>query len=351
MATPFDVPLSIASCSIGLPRHTLHQKVEALSQAGFRGIELSMPDLQSFASSHLGTDVAANDYTALCRAGVEIRRLCAAHGLEIMLLQPFSNFEGWPEGSPERRDAFERAGAWISVMDAVGADTLQVGSSDSEGIAASVEVLAADLAQLADMLAKKGYRLAYENWCWGTHTRTWKDAWTVVREVDRPNVGLCLDTFQIAGGEWGDPTTESGRLVTGGGGGPEAELDMSFKISMQELTKSVPADKIYLLQISDAYRVSPPMKPEPDDSGLRARGRWSHDYRPLPYDGGYLPIAQVAEAVLGTGFRGWFSTEVFDGQFEKKYHDSLHKFARKAVDSHHKLLREVDEKRALTGLE
>lgn len=42
--------------------------------------------------------------------------------------------------------------------------------------------------------------LAYENWYWSTH------AWDIVRQVDWHNVGLCLDTFQIAGSEWSDPT-------------------------------------------------------------------------------------------------------------------------------------------------
>ncbi|KAL2865951.1 uncharacterized protein BJX67DRAFT_356838 [Aspergillus lucknowensis] len=45
----------------------------------------------------------------------------------------------------------------------------------------------------------------------------------------------------------------------------------------------------------------------------RPSRRWSHDYRPMPYDGGYLPIEAVERAVLKTGFRGWFSMEIFDG--------------------------------------
>jgi len=68
-----------------------------------------------------------------------------------------------------------------------------------------------------------------------------------------------------------------------------------------------------LLQISDAYKLGVPMKPDVKngkgelvgrgEGGLR-RGRWSHDYRPYPFNGGFLPVVQVAKAVLGTGFRG-----------------------------------------------
>jgi hypothetical protein len=43
-----------------------------------------------------------------------------------MMLQPFSNFEGWEKGSREREDAFARARGWIRIMRAVGTDMLQV---------------------------------------------------------------------------------------------------------------------------------------------------------------------------------------------------------------------------------
>jgi sugar phosphate isomerase/epimerase len=337
---PIKVPVSLASCSIGLPKHTLHQKIEALSQAGFDGIELSFPDLQSFAERHFNRNIADDDYASLREAGVEVGKLVRRHGLKIMVLQPFANFEGWPKGSKEREEAFSRARGWISIMDAVGTDMLQVGSTDSEGITDSVSELAKDLAELADMLAHKGYKLAYENWCWATRAPTWRDVWAIVQEANRPNIGLCLDTFQTAGGEWGDPTTESGRIEAGGV--TETELDERYRVSLQELVQTVPPEKIYFLQISDAYRVQPPLERKVDESGLRPRGRWSHDYRPLPYDGGYLPITGFVEAVLATGFRGWFSIEVFDGQFEKKYGDDLLKFAKKAMEAHTKLLKEAD---------
>jgi hypothetical protein len=57
--------------------------------------------------------------------------------------------------------------------------------------------------------------------------------------------------------------------------------------------------------------MDPPLDKKPDEQGLRPRGRWSHDYRPLPYDGGYLLVVEVTKGVLATGFRGWMSIEVF----------------------------------------
>ncbi|KAI9882606.1 MAG: hypothetical protein M1823_005653 [Watsoniomyces obsoletus] len=181
--------------------------------------------------------------------------------------------------------------------------------------------------------------MAYENWCWSTHAPSWKDAWEMVQKVDRPNVGLCLDTFQTAGGEWGDPTTESGiRDHPGGREGLEAD----FRRSLEELSTIVPPEKIFFLQISDAYRPRVPFNPESDEQGLRPRGRWSHDSRPMPFNGGYLPVKEVTEAVLKTGFRGWMSMEIFDGGAEGKgkEYDDLNAFAVEGMQLLNKLLEE-----------
>ncbi|KAK4234041.1 xylose isomerase-like protein [Achaetomium macrosporum] len=337
---PTRLPVAFASCSIGLPRHTLHQKIEAIREAGFDGIELSFPDLQAYASRHFGREIAGDDYGSLCEAAKAVGTMCAGHGLKVLVLQPFSNFEGWPQGSQQHREAFARAEAWIDIMEAAGTDMLQVGSSDSPDMLRDVDQLAADLASLADMLAARGFRLAYENWCWATCAPRWKDVWEIVKKADRPNIGLCLDTFQTAGGEWGDPTTKSGRIEAGGIAAED--VSKAYAASLDELARIVPADKIYFLQISDAYRPAPPLGTAVDpESGLRPRGRWSHEHRPLPYDGGYLPIKEFVRAVLATGFRGWCSIEVFDGRFEEKYGDDLRKFAKRGMEAYQRLLSEA----------
>jgi hypothetical protein len=76
----------------------------------------------------------------------------------------------------------------------------KVEASDIEDVSHSVDVMAADLAKLAEMCAEKGFRVVYENSCWATRTPTWKAAWEIVKKANQPNLGLALDTFQIAGG-------------------------------------------------------------------------------------------------------------------------------------------------------
>ena len=219
---------------------------------------------------------------------------------------------------------------------------MQVGSTDSPNITASRETLASDLRELADLLAEHNFRLAYENWCWATHAPDWKDVWAIVQIVDRANIGLCLDTFQTAGGEWADPTTESGIIES-----VESleVLEKRFHKSLEQLGKSIPPEKIYILQISDAYKPKKPLEPNPDESGLRPRGRWSSCLRPAPFNGGYLPVVDVAKAVLKTGFRGWFSMEIFDGGPGGTGQDwsDMSAYAKKAMASHKRLLEEVAE--------
>lgn len=213
----------------------------------------------------------------------------------------------------------------------------KVGATDTPGerISTRREDIVADLRQLADMLEREKFRMAYENWCWSTHAPTWKDVWEIVKEIDRPNVGLCLDTFQTAGAEWGDPTTASGLIEEV----PKEELDKRFAASMDELSRTIPPEKIYLLQISDAYKPVQPLERKVIN-GLRPRGRWSHDFRPMPYDGGYLPIEQVTKAVLRTGFRGYFSMEIFDSGPDGKGKDyEMEGFALKAQQNMQTLLK------------
>ena len=85
-----------------------------------------MPDILAYGKKISGKDIDPKDYGMLKQVGLDIRRLCEKHRLDILMLQPFANFEGWPKGSEERIDAFERAAGWSQIMEAVGTDMLQV---------------------------------------------------------------------------------------------------------------------------------------------------------------------------------------------------------------------------------
>lgn len=340
-----SIPISYATCSLGSPSNPppLLDRLDAISSAGFSAVELSFPDILSHGQTLLGHQIEPSNYDELCRVSADIKNECEKRKLGVMMLQPFANFEGWPEGSGGREDALKRARGWIRIMQSCGTDLLQVGSTDSPIERLDTGKMVSDLRHLCDMLKEHGFRLAYENWCWSTHAPDWKDVWNIVKQVDRPNIGLCLDTFQTAGGEWADPRTSSGLLEHVS----KEELEKRFHQSLEELSSTIPKDKIYLLQISDGYKVPQPFCAERDESGLLPRGRWSHDFRPLPYNGGYLPVVDVAAAVLKTGFRGWFSYEVFDGGPDGKRQDvDIVAYAQAARNVQTRLLRECAGERA-----
>lgn len=333
-----SIPLAYASCSIGCKKeHTLPKKLDAIAKAEFQAIELSMPDLVSFANMlHSESTIEDHNFPELTSAARNLKSILDDKKLKVFMIQPFANFEGWSKGSPERVDAWKRVEGWTKIMEAVGCDMLQVGSSDSpaDKIGTDRGRFVQDLQELADYLAKKNMRIAYENWCWSTHAPNWEDVWDICKKVNRPNFGLCLDTFQSAGGEWGDPTTASGKIEDGRS--PE-QLEKDWKASCDKLARTVPKDKIYLLQISDAYKPQRPLAREERD-GLRPRGRWSMSLRPLPFEG-YLPVVDFTKAVLQTGFRGWFSYEIFDGGPNGKGRDyELEPFAQHAMETQTELM-------------
>ena len=88
------IPTCYATVFFGTPNLPSDEKLKAIAAAGFQGIELGFPDLLSFASKNLGKDVGPHNFGLLCNAGLEVKRMCAGLGLKIVMLQPFSNFEG-----------------------------------------------------------------------------------------------------------------------------------------------------------------------------------------------------------------------------------------------------------------
>jgi len=154
-------------------------------------------------------------------------------------------------------------------------------------------------------LSESSFRLAYENWCWATNFPTWSSTHEIIKLANRPNIGLCLDTFQTIGSEYADPRTELGLIEHSDIS--LQKLEENFRDSLMRLSKEVDPAKIYVLQISDAYIPPAPLQDDEDgeESGLRARGKWSHDFRPYPFHGGAFSAqcVEMVKAVLGTGCR------------------------------------------------
>jgi 4-hydroxyphenylpyruvate dioxygenase len=116
-------------------------------------------------------------------------------------------------------------------------------------------------------------RVGFEALAWGRHVNDYRDAWEIVRRADHPSIGIILDSFHA--------------------------LAPSFPVTPIE---SIPADKIFLVQLADAPRL-----------GLDVLS-WSRHFRCFPGQGD-LPVKAFMEAVLATGYKGPWSLEIFNDQF------------------------------------
>ncbi len=156
----------------------LLEKLEAISAADFKAVEIFENDLIAYPASPK-----------------EVRRICGDLGLKIVTCQPFRDFEGLPE--EKRRRAFDRAERKFDLLQELGTDLLFVCSSASPEMTGGVERFADDFALLGERAARRGMRVGYEALAWGRQIFDYRDAWEVVRRANRDNVGLLLDTFHI----------------------------------------------------------------------------------------------------------------------------------------------------------
>jgi 4-hydroxyphenylpyruvate dioxygenase len=242
---------SIATVSMG---GTLEAKLMAAAKAGFRAVEMFENDLTFFDGTPRN-----------------VRRMAEDLGLEIVALQPLRDFEAMPE--PQRKRNFERAARKLDLMDELGARLLCLCSNVAPEAIDDPARAAEDLAQLADAARGRGYRIGYEALAWGTHVRDWMQAWDIVRRADRPNLGVVLDSFHIC-----------------------------VRNNPIEPIASIPGDRIALVQVADA----PALVMDPLSL--------SRHHRCFPGQGD-LPIAQFLDAVVGAGYRGPISLEIFNDQF------------------------------------
>src|SRR5262249_33028730 len=153
----------------------LHDKLEAIAAAGFKGVEIFENDLLSFN----GTPA-------------DVRRMIEGLGLKSIAFQPFRDFEGMP--GERRGRAFQRAERKFDLMQELDCNLLMVCSNVSPESLGGIDRAAADLRELGERAAKRGLRVGFEALAWGRHINDYRDAWEAVRRADHPAVGVVLDT-------------------------------------------------------------------------------------------------------------------------------------------------------------
>ena len=242
---------SIATVSIS---GNLQEKLEAISAAGFDGIE-----------------IFEQDFIADAGTPREIGQMIRDHGLAIDLFQPFRDFEGLT--GAQRDKAFDRAERKFDLMQELGTDLILICSSVHKDARGGIDRAAEDFNALGERAAKRGLRVGYEALAWGRHVNDHRDAWEIVRRADHANVGIILDSFHT----------------------------LARKID-PETIRRIPGDKIFFVQLADAPAI---------DMDLLY---WSRHFRNMPGEGD-LDITAFMQAVAATGYDGVISLEIFNDQF------------------------------------
>lgn len=334
--------LAITSMSLGRVQagHSLAHRLDMAQKYGYKGIELFYDDLLSIVTElRLGeTSLHTNQLLA---ASV-IRDMCAARDISILTLQPFANYEGLVDRTAHAKRIEELKELWFPLAHTLGTDIIQIPSSylPADQISDDVGLIVQDLREVADLGLQQEppIRFVYESLGWGTRVDRWEQCWEVVRHVDRPNFGICLDTFNIACAIYADPASPGGRT-------PRAEEEV--RESMKRLVARVDVRKVFYVQVVDAEKLADPLvEGHPFYSAdLPARMSWSRNCR-LFYGeherGAYLPVLPMALAIFrGLGFEGWVSLELFNRRMSDPDPIVPEELACRGARSWAKLIRDV----------
>ncbi len=264
---------SIATVSIS---GDLPEKLSAIAAAGFDGIEIFETDFLTFDGSPR-----------------DVGRMVRDHGLDILLFQPFRDFEGLPD--PDRGHAFDRAERKFDLMQELETDLILICSSVAPQSLGGIDRAAADLHELGERAGRRGLRAGYEALAWGRHVNDHRDAWEIVRRADHTGIGLILDSFHA--------------LARG--------IDVGS-------IRAIPGDRIFFVQLADAPSI---------DMDLLY---WSRHFRNMPGEGD-LPVTDFMRAVAATGYDGPLSLEIFNDQFRSGSPKSI------SVDGHRSLIYLMDQ--------
>ncbi|KAH1816439.1 hypothetical protein KXX35_003731, partial [Aspergillus fumigatus] len=300
-------------CPLVAPVRTICQKkLQQAAHQGFKGIEFFFyEDLETFAAQSSGGASRLN----ILKGALRIRHLCTSLQLEIIALQPFWFYEGVLDEAEHNRLIDDKLRFWFEICHILHTDMILIPSNflppDPETgeprTTGNRRVIVSDLRQAADLgLAQSPpIRFSYEALAWGNHVDTWEQSWDIVRRVDRPNFGLCLDTFNIAARVYADPASASGMTYNGA---------KELQRSLARLRQTVDPKRVFLFQVVDGERLKAPlvMGHEWYVAEQPSRMSWSRNARLFAFEeGGYLPVKDIARTVFALGYAGWVSMELF----------------------------------------
>ena len=238
----------------------LEAKLRAMRAAGFTQVMLNANDL----AAHPGGPEAA----------IESVR---SSGLRVTGFQVLRDFEGLSGHLHAYK--VDIAKAMLSMCRALGARVLLACSSTSSHATGAAGALTRDLQKLAMLAVPYGIRIAYEALSWGRHVNEYPQAWQIVADADRANLGLALDSFHM--------------LATG---------------TSREALEEIDPAKIFLVQLADFMWREIRSREERIDT--------ARHMRVFPGEGVHsADVSELIRTLDRLGYRGDYSFEVFNDDY------------------------------------
>jgi len=136
-----------------------------------------------------------------------------------------------------------------------------------------------DLRKLAMLAVPYGIRIAYEALSWGRHVNELPQAWEIIDEADRSNLGVGIDSFHI----------------------------LAAKTGLEAIDEIDPA-KIFLVQLADFMWQ--------EARSFEDRIETARHFRVFPGEGVHSEqVAELVRKLDRAGYRGDYSFEVFNDDY------------------------------------
>ena len=255
----------------------LPAKLRAIREAGFSQVMLSARDL-------VGHPEGVEAAIAAVRES----------GLRVTGFQVLRDFEGLSGRLHEYK--VDIAKSMLELAAAVGARVLLVCSSTSAHASADRDLIARDLRKLAMLAIPHGIRVAFEALSWGRSIEEFPAAWDVVMRADMPNLGLGLDSFHM----------------------------FATRTSLDELQWLDP-ERIFLVQLADFMWQ--------EIRSVEERIATARHFRVFPGEGAHSDqVAELVSRLHAQGYRGDYSFEVFNDDYQQIPLPDVARRARKAAD-------------------
>ncbi len=232
----------------------LPKKLRVMKDAGFMATEFFSRDLFDDLGGPDNTVAAVRD-----------------SGLAISAFQALRDYEGMP--TKQRDRAFGVAEQMMDQMGLLEADVLVLASNIHPDASPDRDRCVEDLARLAELARTRGIRIAYEPIGWGRWFSDYRDAWSLLQEVNHPHLGILLDVLHVA----------------------------SRGFPMDAIDTFNPA-KIFLVQLCDW--------PQTKLSALEI----ARHYRLFPGEG-VAPVVEFVRRLEGIGYQGTYSVEIMNDRY------------------------------------